>query len=266
MSSSLTRMLAVLDAFSAQHPVLTADDIMARLGYSRGTAYRYLRELVTVGLLARVAGGAYTLGPRIIELDFAIRQCDPVLSAGIPIMQALRRKLDCDVLLTSFYEDRVVVTHHERGDDLITVSFGRGRVMPMFRGAPSKAIVAWLPPARQKRLYSEHAAEALTAGLGATWADFRAALSSIRKDGYCVSFAELDPGNVGIAAPLATEPPHTPGSLGVVFSRSRYDILDKSLVIDIVRNAAAQIDTLAAQKQQEAAGQMPWPTRERFLG
>ncbi|ODU66609.1 MAG: hypothetical protein ABT05_04905 [Lautropia sp. SCN 66-9] len=258
-------MLAVFDAFSAQHPVLTAEDIMARLGYSRGTAYRYLRELVAVGLLARVAGGAYTLGPRIIELDFAIRQCDPVLSAAIPIMQALRKKLDCDVLLTSFYEDRVVVTHHERGDDLITVSFGRGRVMPILRGAPSKAILAWLPPARQKRLYAEHAADAQAAGMGANWNEFKTRLSAIRKAGHCVSFAELDPGNVGIAAPLTTEPPHTPGSLGVVFSRSRYDILDKALVVEIVCNAAAQIDALASQAKNGGAELLPWPGRERFL-
>lgn len=48
-------MLALFNAFSAEHPVLKAEDIMARMGYSRGTAYRYVRELVDAGFLARAA-------------------------------------------------------------------------------------------------------------------------------------------------------------------------------------------------------------------
>ena len=224
---------------------------MARMGYSRGTAYRYVRELVEAGFLARAAGAAYTLGPRIIELDYAIRKCDPVLSAGVPVMQALRKKLACDVLLTSFYEDRVVVTHHERGDDGITVSFSRGRVMPLFRGAPSKAILASLPTSKQKKIYREHTAEIAAAGLGPSWEEFKAILAGIRKREHCVSYAELDPGNVGVAVPLATEPANT-RSLALVFSRSRYDIVDKALVLDVLRAATKQIDLLAVQGDQGA--------------
>ncbi len=252
MSSSLTRMLAVFDTFSAQQPVLSAEDIMARLGYSRGTAYRYLRELVAVGLLTRVSGAAYTLGPRIIELDYAIRQCDPVLSVAIPNMQTLAKKLQCDVLLTNFYEDRVVVTHQERGDDDVTVSYGRGRVMPVFLGAPSKAILAWLPTARQKRLYAERTSEAADAGLGNRWEDFKAKLTALRKQGHCVSHAELDPGNVGVAVPLTTDTARGEGSLGLVFSRARYEIIDKALVIQVLQATAKQIDSQLAQRLNES--------------
>lgn len=245
MASSLARMLAVFDAFSAEHPTLTAEDIMARMGYSRGTAYRYVRELVTCGFLARVGGGAYTLGPRIIELDYAIRQCDPVLNASRGAMQALRNKFDCDVLLTSFFDGRVLVIHHEVGGDRITMSFGRGRVMPLFRGAPSKAVLATLPAARLKKLHADNAREITAAGLGASWEEFKAKLGSIRKQGYCVSHGELDPGNVGVAVPLAGESGH--GSLALVLSKRRYDIIDKALLVDNLAQAARQIEASTAQ-------------------
>lgn len=244
-ASSMTRMLALFDAFSAEHPTLTAEDIMARMGYSRGTAYRYVRELVAVGFLARSTGSAYTLGPRIIELDYAIRQCDPVLTVAIPIMQALRNKLECDVLLTSFYDTRVVVTHHERGGDAIRVSFGRGRVMPIFRGAPSKAILAWLSSVRQKKIYKDNSVEIATAGLGTSWPDFKAKLTALRKLGHCVSYEELEPGNVGVSVPLNAEPANT-RSLSLVFSRSRYDIIDKALVIELLKAAGEQLDLNSA--------------------
>ncbi len=69
LSSSLARMLGVIDLFSEDAPVWTVDDIAVKLGYTRATAYRYVGELCDAGLLMRVAQGAYSLGPRIIELD-----------------------------------------------------------------------------------------------------------------------------------------------------------------------------------------------------
>lgn len=244
MSSSLTRMLAVFNAFSAEHSVLTAEDIMARLGYSRGTAYRYVRELVAEGFLTRVAGSAYTLGPRIIELDYAIRQGDPVLNAGVPVMQALRKKFECDVLLASFYNDRVVVTHHERGDDGITVSFGRGRAMPVYKGAPSKAIVSALSPIKQKKIFTEFRQPIAAAAMGSSWEEFRSKLAAIKKQGYCISLGELDPGNVGVGVPLNPEPAGAGGSLSLVISRARYDVLDKALLVEVLTAAARQIESL----------------------
>jgi len=238
--SSLKRMLSVLDVFSPDEPVLGADTIMGRMGFSRGTTYRYLRELAGSGLLTHLNGG-YALGPRIIELDHAIRQCDPALRAGQPVMRALCRQFDCDVLLTSFFENRVIVSHHERGGEPITMSFGRGRQMPLFQGCGSKMILASLPRARQKRLYETHFDAIAAAGLGSDWAEFRAALDLIRRAGYAISIGELNEGNVGVAAPIVLHPPGLPGSLCLVFSAARYGIIDKALVVKIVMAAAERI-------------------------
>jgi DNA-binding IclR family transcriptional regulator len=262
--SSLKRMLSVLDVFSPAEPVLEAEAIMSRLGFSRGTAYRYLRELAGAGLLTNMNGG-YALGPRIIELDYAIRQCDPALQAGQPVMQDLCERFDCDVLLTSFFENRVIVSHHERGSDRIVMSYGRGRQMPLFHGCASKMILASLSRPRQRRLYDAHAAEIDAAGLGTTWTEFRGNLEPIRRAGYATSFAELDPENVGVAAPILRNPPSTPGSLVLVFSAARYDILDKSLVVEIVRAAAARICDVI-EGGGKAAEKIVWRANSRLWG
>jgi DNA-binding IclR family transcriptional regulator len=241
--SSLQRMLKVLDAFSPDEPMLTAEQIIAKFNYSRGTAYRYVRELCETGLLTRIASH-YTLGPRVIELDYYIRQSDPILLASKPVMEALRDKLQCDILLTSFYENRIVVTHHERGDDRLKVSYGRGRVMPLFYGAGSKVILASLPLTKQKRLFNAHQQEIAAAGLGDEWPVFRAKLAEIRRTGSAISLGELDAGNVGIAAPIFHDPSTAPGSLVLVFSEARYNIVDKNLVQNIFESAVSQIGDL----------------------
>jgi DNA-binding IclR family transcriptional regulator len=238
--SSLQRMLKVLDAFTPEEPLLTTEQLMAKFGYSRPTAYRYVREMCAAGLLTRISS-QYTLGPRVIELDYCIRQSDPILLASKATMETLRDKLQCDVLLTRFYENHVVVTHHERGSDRMTVSYGRGKVMPLFRGAGSKVIVAQLPLARQKRLHRVHADEIAAAGLGGSWPEFRGHLAEIRRAGLAVSFGELDAGNVGMAAALFRDPSTPPGSLVLVFSSARYDIIDKSVVQRVFAAAVADI-------------------------
>ena len=243
--SSLKRMLAVFDVFSPEEPHLTADEIMQRLNYSRGTAYRYIRELTSAGFLKRVAG-SYSLGPRIIELDYFIRQNDPNLRIIQPMMRALSDRLECDALWASFFGDHVVVSHHERGTSALVVSYGRGRRMPLFRGAGSKVIVAALPTARLKRLYEDNAAEVIAAGLGSSWKDFRSAMSAERRAGFSISRGELDRGNVGIAAPISFDPSQSPGSLVLVFNEKRFAIADEKLIVRITVDAAAQISAMIA--------------------
>lgn len=238
--SSLKRMLAVFDAFSSEHAVLTAEEIMSTLGYSRGTAYRYVKELCDAGFLTRAAGG-YALGPRIIQLDYCIRQRDPILMTSLPVMQALRKRYECDVLLTVFYEDQVVVTHRESGDQELVMSYGRGREMPLFRGAGSKVLLACLPPARQKRLYGAHAEAIAQAGLGESWEAFRASLAAVKRMGHAVSFSELDQGNVGVAAPIEQDPLNMPAGLVMVFRTERYEVLDKDGLLQSLKTGIRQI-------------------------
>ncbi len=91
----------------------------------RRTAYRYIRELAAAGFLKRI-GGAYSLGPRIVELDYFIRENDPNLNIIQQVLRALSERLECDTLWTSFLGDHVVVNHHERGTAAHLVSCSRG--------------------------------------------------------------------------------------------------------------------------------------------
>ena len=145
-------------------------------------------------------------------------------------------------MITEMFADRVITVHHERGTDPTTVSFSRGRPLPLCRGAGSKAILAQLPASLQRKLYDKHHAEAATAGLGTSWSAFRTAMSAIRKAGHALSLGELDPQNVGIGVPLTPPDGSPPGALVAVMSRTRWDFADRALVTAIVREAGAKIE------------------------
>lgn len=248
-------MLAVLDLFTDEQPVFSAEGIAGRLKYTRPTGYRYVRELVGAGLLVRAPGG-YALGPRIIELDWLIRTHDPVLTASSAAVRELSHKLGCDVTQMGLYGERIVTIRHERGPEPLEIGFDRGRPMPLFRGAPSKAILAFLPRARLERLYAKHQPRG--------FAKFFAEMQAIRKAGYSVSVGELDPGKVGVGAPVFRRDRSVAGSLCLVLTAVRYETANHALLIEKLLDTAARISD--ALEPVDAGAQprrriLPPPTR-----
>jgi len=240
--SSLRRMLEIVDLYSVQKPLWTAEEIAAELSYSKGSTYRYLKELVDAGLLVNAVGG-YAPGPRIIELDFVIREDDPYRHIVLPVMRSLNERLQCEVLACSYYRERVVVSHHFEGTDKMTMSYGRGRRMPMFLGAGSKSIMASMKKRELKRLFEENADQRAAQGVTSDWETFYADMRKIRRRGYAASYAELDEGNVGLAAPLKLKPY---GSIVLVFTETRFDIIDEKRVTAMLMEAVAQANDLIA--------------------
>jgi len=199
---SLDKMLSILNLFNEENSSITQEGIVASLGCSRATAYRYLKSLSTAGLIGPVHGGAYVVGSRVIELDRLLRLRDPLLLAARGVMEALARKQKVNVMLCAYYGDKVMCADTEWPDTSYKSSYERGKPMPMFLGATAKSILAHLTPYQQRNLMLWHPAEIRAAGLGNDWNEFRANMRRIRKDGTVVSHGEIDKGLIGIGAPI----------------------------------------------------------------
>jgi len=240
--SSLGRMLSVLDAFSERAPIRTVDSLAATFGYTRATAYRYVGGLCDAGLLTRVAQGAYSLGPRIIELDRQIQRGDPLLTVAAPVMEnLLRPNRGQVVLLCSLFRETVLCVHQAGHDKALGLSYARGRPMPLFRGATSKVILACLTQRRLTRIYHENQSEIRDAGLGRSREEFLESLKVIRRQGFSLTRAEVDPGVVGVAVPVLGGEHTVIGSLSIVFSEGRFPQRHAQPLISELRRAAATI-------------------------
>ena len=239
--SSLSSTLAVLSLFSADDPVWTAERIIERLGYTRPTGYRYVRELVSSGFMVRVAAASYALGPRIIELDYQIRQSDPLLKAGLPVIQDLVAVSGCEVNLIGLYGERIVTTYQQHGIERLPLSFGRGRPLPLFRGAGSKIIVANFHRVKLRRLYAGHGTQVEAAGLGADWDAFKATMAGLRRAGVALSQGELDAAFAGVAAPVFTADGEILGSVIMALSRQRLAMTDLERLKGLAKSAGQRI-------------------------
>ncbi len=240
-ASSLGRMLSVLDLFDEHRLTRTAEDIAAALEVSLPTGYRYVRLLLEAGLLQRVEHSHYTLGPRIILLDHTIRQADPVLREGLPIMRELVAATGFDCVTSGLFGGQLLDTHREPGSAPLPLAYGRGRPRPLFQGGAPKVLLAALPPAQLRKLFEAHRDEAVRCGLPADWPALRRYYAAVRKAGHYVSRGELEPHLTAVAAPVPKADGGAWAALSLVLPTTRVAIVDVDKLVALVTEAADRI-------------------------
>lgn len=256
-------MFAILDLFTQERPIWQPDEINKALGYSRPTGYRYVKELVEVGMLQKVAAGQYSLGGRIIELDYQLRQTDPVLLAAAPAMQRLSSRSGFDAVLTvMFAGPRVIDIHRVSTQKELHLSYGRGRPRPVFRSGAPKILLSHLPRGPLVKVYEAHAREIVENGMGKTWAEFRTGLSEIRKDGYYRSAGELELALGSMAVPVFNPDGDCVAALALVGEVDRIGALPDERLLRPLQEASAAIrDALAALEPAQLKEQSRSPRR-----
>lgn len=246
---SLGRVFDIIDLVSTELPLLRAEDVMERLGYSKSISYRYLKTLCDVGLLAQAGGGLWSLGPRIVELERLMYLTDPLLQAGQRHMAALAPSRPNSVLLlSSLYRDRVLCVHKEGAETIaasgrdIRLLRARGLPLPLFQGAASLSILAFLPTRRTRALHQARCAEIAAAGLGADWSAFRHRLAELRRDGHVVTVGQFNPLLAAVAVPvLPRGEGEVRASLTRILARAELPPKEPDVLIEELKACAALV-------------------------
>jgi DNA-binding IclR family transcriptional regulator len=200
-----SRTVSVLQMFDGDRQVLTVEEIARDLGTSVSTAYRCVRDLVLAGFLDPVAGAGYALGPAFIRYDRILRQSDPLIRVADPVMAELlvRTSQSAAAILSRRFRECVMCVHEVQGSEPhAPASYERGVAMPLFLGATSKLILAYLPDRTLKATYLANEAAIRKASKLRTFAEFKAQLREIRRAGHAMTDSEVASGRIGIAAPV----------------------------------------------------------------
>lgn len=248
--SSISKMLSILDLFTEKKPVWTSEEIINELHFSTPTGYRYLRELSNSGLLTN-ENGKFAIGPKIIQLDCLIRESDPTIKNGRPIMNELMKLTGCEVLLSNIYNNQILIVHIETQDEAKSiVTYKRGMPHPLFRGATAKIIISNLNRNQLSKLYEQHKDEIEQSNLGRSFDEFRAHLASIRKQGYYISHEELDRGVSGIAVPVFSGG-NVKGALCLVIPTQSFEYYNKEKLIETLLEASDRITQLSSESSDK---------------
>ena len=247
---SAARLLAILDLFNDEQSVWTAEQAARALDVSVSTAYRYIRSLCEAELLVAITGDGYRLGPAILKYDRLIRLTDPLLTASQSIVAQLQTDAGdgTTTFLARMYRESVMCVLSIAGPDgPPAISYERGRPMPMFRGATSKIILAYLPRRTLKRLYETYEDEIQRSLQIETWREFLEYLRTMRRRRLCVSRGEVDSNVVGMAAPIFDDRDNVTASLSIVGKASETTEAELDRLSILLRSAADAITARLVQ-------------------
>jgi DNA-binding IclR family transcriptional regulator len=105
------------------------------------------------------------------------------MQAVTPLMNAFRKRAEGIQFLCVSYGDHVLCIHGVREGKDIPSGYDRGRPFPLFRGGPSRIILANLPLRELKDSMLHNSAEIAASGLSHNWKTFGGRLMEIRRAG-----------------------------------------------------------------------------------
>jgi len=220
-SQTLDRGLTVLELLASRPDGMTAVELAERLETARAVVYRLLRTLEAHGMASQT-GARYFLGYAVADLA---RQLRPRLQAVVlPLLRRLSIETSSTALLSvADGDDALVLLTQEPPQSALHLAMREGSRHPLDRGADGVAILAGRPP---------EAGEPKE-------------VAKARKAGYAVTVGELQPGAVGVAAPILVSDWCT-ASIGVVHlgTRVRDDAVPRR-VMAVAGEVAAQLSAPA---------------------
>lgn len=143
---SVERAARMLGLFTVEEPQLTLGDLTARMGMSKATVHRYATALRNAGLL-RLAGGYYTLGPRVVELASAALAGLGVMKVAGPYLERLVAQTGQTAVLSVWDgEAPVVVRVDDNTSRLVRIIVATGSKLPL-DSAQGQVFRAFMPGA-----------------------------------------------------------------------------------------------------------------------
>lgn len=248
----LARYVRVLNLFDERRSELTIADMAGLTDAPASTVYRTVQDLVAANFLESGSDAQYRLGARFIELDRLIRVTDPLYKAGQPLLMEMvsHARVPCVAVIARLYNETVMcVSQAPTASSDVPTSYERGKPRPLTLGATSKVILAELPARRLRRLLERDPS-------GVSLEELRRELSMIRKRGYCITRGEVDPGLVGIAAPVRLDDRTSLGSISlVVRGVDLTPQIESRLTLLVTSTAQVLMDALVRTEADGSASQ-----------
>lgn len=140
----VVRSMDILNLFLT-HSKLSFNEIIQLSGRPKSSVYRMVVSLEEMGLLDKDEDGKYLLGLVFLQFGYLVSERLDIRQAALPIMQKLHDNVGEAVHL--IVQDRKEAIYIEKMDtkQRLRPYTEIGRRMPLYAGASSRVILAFLP-------------------------------------------------------------------------------------------------------------------------
>lgn len=204
-TQSLVRGLAVLRAFGADQPVMSAADVARATDLSRATATRILATLEHLGYV-RADGRTYSLAPRVLELGFSYLSGLAIPAIAQPHLDALAAELGESTSLSVLDGSEIVYVARSSARRIMAVSVNVGTRLPAYATSMGRVLLSALPEPEVAGLLAACPPQPLTAHTQTDATLLTTELSRVAERGWSLVDQELEEGLRSIAVAVRRGP------------------------------------------------------------
>jgi len=249
--SALTKSMAVLDLVAAEERPLGLVEVTERLGLSKPTVHRIMRQLEDEGLLRREPlRDRYSVGPRLFTLSINALSSAVQGGAVHAILADLVARIGetCNIGVL----DRVEVVYVDRVECNwpLRLQLAPNSRVPAHCTANGKLMLAFLTSHSRSRLVANMTLARFTENTITDPARLEKECLAIRRDDYAINDQEYHLGLIGLAVPIRDGDGRVVAGLAMHSPLPRLDIEGLREHLPVLREAAARMGAAMADMGQ----------------
>ncbi len=220
--AGLEKGLAIIEAFDADHPRLTATQAGKRCAMTRTAASRYLKTLVHMGY-AGTDGKLFWLMPRILKLGHAYLESARLPRLVQPYLQRITNGTDEIAYLAILDGAETVYIARSSNHRYMTSGYLPGARIQAQVTAAGMAIMSAMEEPFISGWVQQHELRAFTPYTVADKSQLLSDLQQYRRQGWALSEQQLELNYRGIAVPLLDRNNTVHGAIGVTMPINNED-------------------------------------------
>ena len=232
--SALSRGLSILQAFCPSSPRMGITEIANKTKLSKSTVFRLIHTLCTLGyVIPSAEEKKFTLGPKVLELGFAVLSSLELREVAQPYLQQLSQHTKETVNLAILEGWKLIYIERIKTHQILNINLHVGSSLELFNTAMGRVLAAFQDEGWINRYlrYLEDVPEALPYRENKgkkLWL----ILEGVRKNSYALNNEELTPGLRSIASPIKDREGRVVGAVNIAVSSGLYSLqrLKKELI------------------------------------
>lgn len=199
---SLARGLSVIKAFSADSPSgLTLTEVARKTGLTPAAARRSLITLAELGYVT-TDGRRYLLRPRLLELGHAYLASRPISQLAEPYIVALAERVGESCSASVLDGTELTYVARAQTKRILNIVIAIGTRFPAYATSMGRVHLAALHPHELDAYFDAVELKPLTSHTVTEEHRLREILATVREQGWCLGYQELEEGLLSIAVPV----------------------------------------------------------------
>ena len=237
--NSLSKGLAVLQAFGeADHP-LTLSEIATALRANNTTATRLCYTLTELGFIQRDGQRRYHLTPKVLTLGHSYISGLAWYEVAQYYLEKLFREVQETVSLSILEGSEIIYVLRIRKRKYLPFDIQIGTKLPVYCTAMGKVLMAMGPPQKTQFILKTLEFKSLTARTITRLDKFLEELDRVRKKGYGINDEELSIGNRSVAAPILNEHGYAVAAIHIAVPTTEHSRsqMEKIFALQVIKTA-----------------------------